>query len=108
MKHRYLAVYEHRADGYSGYVPDLPGCISTGATLDEMKQRMRETVDALFVALAERDEEAPQPTTTTVHFPHPSEGHGIDHWVVERVEVKVSEFGDLRCESRTQTETQGN
>jgi hypothetical protein len=32
---KYTAVFEPTDTGFSVYVPDLPGCISTGATRDE-------------------------------------------------------------------------
>ncbi len=41
---RYLAVYEHDNDGWSAYIPDLPGCVSTGASRDEAEQGIREAV----------------------------------------------------------------
>ena len=87
MKKRHLVVYQHRADGYSGYAPDLQGCISTGEDLVAMQRSMRKAVDAHVALLVERGEKIPEPTTTTIHFPHPSEGHGIDHWVVESVKI---------------------
>jgi predicted RNase H-like HicB family nuclease len=86
----YLAVYEHRAGGYSGFAPDLQGCIATGEDLVAMQKSMREAVDAHVALLVERGEKIPEPTTTTIHFSHPSEGHGIDHWVVEPVEIGAS------------------
>jgi predicted RNase H-like HicB family nuclease len=108
MSRGYLVVYEHRTEGYSSYAPDLPGCISTGASLKEMQRSMRETINAHLVGLAEHEEKAPQPATTIVHFPHPSEGHGIDHWVVERVEVDVLKIGNPRRQSRGQTKRSAN
>jgi predicted RNase H-like HicB family nuclease len=98
MSRGYLVVYEHRTEGYSGYAPDLPGCISSGTTLEEMRQSMRDTVGAHLIALSERKEIAPQPTTTIVHFPHPSEGHGIDHWVVEAIGVPVNHPNQVQRE----------
>jgi predicted RNase H-like HicB family nuclease len=88
-------VFEHRLDGYSGFVPDLPGCISTAATLEAMRRNMREAIHAQVAILAKLGEAIPQPKTTTVHFPRPSEGHGIDHWVVERLEVTLSKSGHV-------------
>jgi predicted RNase H-like HicB family nuclease len=41
---RYLAVYEHDDDGWSAYVPDLPGCVSTGSTRSEAEEGIREAV----------------------------------------------------------------
>ena len=41
---RYLIVMEKSATGFSAYSPDLPGCVSTGATEEETEQNMRETM----------------------------------------------------------------
>lgn len=42
---RYLAVVEHTETGYSAYSPDLPGCISTGHTREEVEANMREAIE---------------------------------------------------------------
>ena len=41
---KYLIVIERCATGYSAYSPDLPGCVSTGVTLSEVKANMQEAV----------------------------------------------------------------
>lgn len=41
---RYAMIIEAGEKNYSAYLPDLPGCIATGKTLDEVKQRMSEAV----------------------------------------------------------------
>lgn len=41
---KYLIVVERTATGYSAFSPDLPGCIATGATRDEVEKTMREAV----------------------------------------------------------------
>ncbi|HEY5064199.1 MAG TPA: type II toxin-antitoxin system HicB family antitoxin [Xanthobacteraceae bacterium] len=41
---RYAVVIE-RADGnFSAYVPDLPGCVATGATVSEVELEIREAI----------------------------------------------------------------
>jgi predicted RNase H-like HicB family nuclease len=40
----YVIVIEKTPTGYSAYAPDLPGCIATGRTLDEVRTRMREAI----------------------------------------------------------------
>ena len=37
MRLRYAVVYQRLPNNYGAYVPDLPGCISTGETWDEMQ-----------------------------------------------------------------------
>ncbi len=41
---RYAIVIEKSASNYAAYVPDLPGCIATGATLDETETLIREAI----------------------------------------------------------------
>lgn len=42
---RYLVVIEQTATGFSAYLRDLPGCVSTGATRAEVESNMREAVE---------------------------------------------------------------
>ena len=41
---RYLIVVEKAGANYSAYVPDLPGCVATGATRDEVEDNMVEAI----------------------------------------------------------------
>ena len=41
---RYAVVIEKGERNYSAYVPDLPGCVSVGDTLDEVKAEIREAI----------------------------------------------------------------
>jgi len=41
---RYAIVIEKLESNYSAYVPDLPGCVATGATLEEMEQQIKEAI----------------------------------------------------------------
>jgi predicted RNase H-like HicB family nuclease len=41
---RYLVIYERSKDGYSAYVPDLPGCTSAGATKEEIEENIVEAI----------------------------------------------------------------
>jgi predicted RNase H-like HicB family nuclease len=42
---RYAVVYEKTPNNYSAYVPDLPGCVATGATRQEVERNIREAID---------------------------------------------------------------
>ncbi len=42
---KYLVIYEKSDTGYSAYVPDLPGCISTGETKGETKRNIQEAIE---------------------------------------------------------------
>jgi predicted RNase H-like HicB family nuclease len=41
---RYAMVIEKTAANYSAYVPDLPGCVATGATLEEVKYEIQAAI----------------------------------------------------------------
>ena len=41
---RFLVVYERTSTGYSAYVPDLPGCIATGETRDQIESLIYEAI----------------------------------------------------------------
>jgi predicted RNase H-like HicB family nuclease len=41
---RYAIVIENAGPNFSAYVPDLPGCVSTGATTAEVEQNIREAI----------------------------------------------------------------
>ncbi len=41
---KYLVIYEKSKDGYSAYVPDLPGCTSAGADRAEIESNIMEAI----------------------------------------------------------------
>jgi predicted RNase H-like HicB family nuclease len=43
---KYLIVIEGTGTGFSAYSPDLPGCIATGVTREEVEREMREAIVA--------------------------------------------------------------
>ncbi|MDR4470848.1 MAG: type II toxin-antitoxin system HicB family antitoxin, partial [Nitrospira sp.] len=42
---RYAIVIEKAPANYAAYVPDLPGCIATGATVEETESFIREAIE---------------------------------------------------------------
>ena len=42
---RYAIVIEKAEGNYSAYVPDLPGCVATGATVEEVEGQIREAIE---------------------------------------------------------------
>jgi predicted RNase H-like HicB family nuclease len=61
---RYAIVIE-KAPGsnYSAYVPDLPGCISVGDTLDEVKRMIHEAIELHLESMREDGLAIPEPST---------------------------------------------
>jgi predicted RNase H-like HicB family nuclease len=62
---RYAVVIEKTATGYSAYVPDLPGCVSVGATRAEMDRNIREAIELYLDELGAQGVPIPTPTTDT-------------------------------------------
>lgn len=62
----YVVVIEKAADGsHSAYVPDLPGCVACGDTVDEARHLIREAVGLHIESLRQHGETVPPPSTTT-------------------------------------------
>ena len=61
---QYTVVYERAGGNYSAYVPDLPGCVACGDTLEETRQLIKEAIELYIEALREDGKPVPQPTTT--------------------------------------------
>jgi predicted RNase H-like HicB family nuclease len=51
--HRFLIVIEKADGNYSAYSPDLPGCVATGATVEEVKKSMHEAIEMHIKGLQE-------------------------------------------------------
>ena len=60
---RYAMIIETGRENYSAYLPDLPGCIATGKTIEELKQRMREAIELHLDGMREDGLPVPEPTT---------------------------------------------
>lgn len=61
MSVRYAVVISKTGTGYSAHVPDLPGCIATGRTLEQTKRRMAEAVEMHLQGMREDGEPIPEP-----------------------------------------------
>lgn len=61
---RFLVVIERTENNYSAYSPDLPGCIATGRTLDEVRQAMREAIALHIQGMIEDHLPLPEPRAT--------------------------------------------
>lgn len=60
---RYAIVIEQAQGNYSAYVPDLPGCIATGATLEEVQQQIREAIEFHLEGMREDGLSPPEPVS---------------------------------------------
>ena len=58
--HRFLIVIEKADGNYSAYSPDLPGCVATGKTHDQVARNMHEAIDLHVRGLLEDKLPVPQ------------------------------------------------
>jgi predicted RNase H-like HicB family nuclease len=56
---RYAVVFERAENNWGAYVPDLPGCITTGKTLDETKRSIHEAIELHLESMHEVGEPIP-------------------------------------------------
>ena len=60
---RYAIVIEKANANYSAYVPDLPGCVATAATVQEVENEIREAIRFHIEGLKEDGIVVPSPTS---------------------------------------------
>jgi len=57
---RYIVLFEKSSTGYGAYAPDLPGCVATGRTLEEARDRMAKAFEMHIWAMRGDGEEIPE------------------------------------------------
>ena len=60
---RYAVVIEQAGRNYSAYVPDLPGCVATGDTIEEVEREIRDAIHFHIEGLKEDGIPVPTPTS---------------------------------------------
>ena len=60
---KYLVVVEKAGNNFSAYVPDLPGCVATGSTVEDTQRNIREAVAMHIEGLREDGLPVPEPQT---------------------------------------------
>jgi predicted RNase H-like HicB family nuclease len=69
---KYTVFFEQTATGYSAHVPDLPGCVAAGVTLEETRQLIREAIEFHIEGMKLHGEAIPEPTTLVEHLEIPA------------------------------------
>ena len=65
---KYVVIIEKGDENLSAYVPDLPGCVSTGRTLDEVLKNIREAVEGHLEVMREYGDPIPAALTEAVEI----------------------------------------
>jgi predicted RNase H-like HicB family nuclease len=60
---RYAVIIEKAESNFSAYVPDLPGCVATGASLEDTESNIREAIALHVQGMREDGLPVPMPTT---------------------------------------------
>jgi predicted RNase H-like HicB family nuclease len=87
MTRKYLVVLEKTATGYSGYSPDVPGCVATGRTMEEAETSIREAIEFHLEGMTVLGQELPVPSAryafaTVRRAPTVKTGNGSVYHVV--------------------------
>ena len=69
---RYAIVVEKAKSNYAAYVPDLPGCVATGATVEETERRLRQAIAIHVQGLREDGLPVPEPSSVVDYLEIPA------------------------------------
>ena len=64
----YLIIIENSEGSYSAYSPDLPGCVATGDTIEEVRKLMQEAIQMHIQSLREHGEPIPPPSSSAEYL----------------------------------------
>lgn len=60
---RYAIVIENAGSNYSAYVPDLPGCVASGNSIEEAERAIRDAIAFHLEGLRQDGTPVPQPSS---------------------------------------------
>jgi predicted RNase H-like HicB family nuclease len=69
---KYLIVIEPTTTGFSAYSPDVPGCVATAATREEVEREMREAIAFHLDGLREDGAPVPRPQSSSTYVDVPA------------------------------------
>ena len=61
---KYTVVIEKTPNNYAAYVPDLPGCVATAGTRDDLLEEIRRAIEFHIEGMREDGEPVPEPQAT--------------------------------------------
>jgi predicted RNase H-like HicB family nuclease len=68
---KYAVVVERGPHNMSAFVPDLPGCITTGKTVEEIAHNIREAIELHLEGIAEDGDPIPEPSAFALEIEVP-------------------------------------
>jgi predicted RNase H-like HicB family nuclease len=64
---RYAIVIEKAASNYAAYVPDLPGCVAVGDTVEETRRQIAEAIAFHIEGMRDDGLSIPEPTSEVTY-----------------------------------------
>lgn len=64
---KYLVLIEKTSNNYSGYLPDVPGCVTVGHSIEEVRENMVEALTLHFNGLYSEGAQIPEPETEGIY-----------------------------------------
>ena len=62
---KYTIVIEKSPNNYAAYVPDLPGCVATASTREELLEEIRDAIEFHIEGMRQDGESIPEPQATS-------------------------------------------
>ncbi|MDI9552426.1 MAG: type II toxin-antitoxin system HicB family antitoxin [Bacteroidota bacterium] len=75
-----LVVLEKSDENYSAYIPEFEGCIATGESLDQVKQRIEEAVEFHIAGMKEEGLDIPDVFQNKYKFSYKIDIESLFHW----------------------------
>ena len=88
MTKEFLVVFETGPTNFGAFAPDIPGCVATGTTIEQTRERYLEAVTAHLEWMAEDHDSMPEPRTTEF-IPEPEEAADFCPWTVEFLAIPM-------------------
>lgn len=108
MTKTYLVVYEKGINNWSGYSPQVLGCISAGDTLAEMRAMMTEALEFHLGSMALDGDVIPEAADAVIDFSEETIANGVEYCHVEWLTVRISpEFAGTPVDQVFAFEEQG-
>lgn len=86
---KYLVIIEKGENNYSAYSPDVSGCVTTGKTVEETLEMMKEALEFHFEGMIEDGEEIPRPKGLNFYLEQTNEISSND--ILAHIEVEIPE-----------------
>jgi predicted RNase H-like HicB family nuclease len=91
---RFIVAIRRTGTGYSADVPDLPGCVATGLTVEHARQQIAEAIEGHLEVMRESGESGPEPTPRLVFAIDDDMSEEYCTWIEAASEAAPSHGGE--------------